>query len=186
MITNEIKKFLKEFGAWKISGIENAISDSWLESVPLMVWEDLKSKIFLTNYSTFQIASSQSFTFPDNLVSFVLDKIFEKDCDDENIVTVIASRLLKCPIDLRKIMAKNIYITGGCAMMPKLSIRLMNELKTHCKEKLAHLFLENGESSFAPSLASWTGASVYSSLKGVSLLNKITAKDLESTLSTEE
>jgi hypothetical protein len=182
MITNEIKKFLIKFGTWKITGIEKEISESWLESVPLMVWEDLKSKIFESKYSTFQIASSQSFTFPDNLLNFILDKIFEKDSDDENIVTVIANILKKCPIDLRKIMANNIFIIGGCAMMPMFSSKLINELKIYCEtnQNLAHLTLKKGKSTFTPMMASWTGASIYSSLQGVTLLTKITADNVDS------
>jgi hypothetical protein len=177
MITNVIMNFLIEFGTWKISGIEKDISHSWLESVPLLVWEDLKSKIFQSNYSTFQIAPSQSFSFPNNLATFVLDKLFEKDSDDENIVSVVLNILKKCPIDLRKIMANNIFIIGGCALMPQLSNRLINQLKIDCKNngKLSHLSLEKGKSSFEPSMASWTGASIYSSLQGVDLLTKMTA-----------
>ena len=180
MITSEIKKFLLKYGTWKISGIENTISETWLESVPLMVWESLKSQVFESNYSTFQISSCQSFTFPENLVDFVLEKIFEKDSDNENIVTVIGNVLCKCPVDLRKIMAKNIFLTGGCGNIQKLSERLMSELVNYCKEctKLQHLSLEFGNTSFSPMMASWTGASVYSSLKGVSLMKKITLNDL--------
>ena len=141
-----------------------------------MIWENLKSQIFSNNSSTFQIGSSQSLIFPDNIVSNLLDKLFEKDSDDENIISVISNVVKKCPVDLRKEITGKIYISGGCAVIKSLVSRLKQELVSHFTQnpKLQYLNLVFGKSSFSPLVASWTGASVYSSLKGVGLTSKIT------------
>ena len=146
-----------------------------------MIWENLKSQIFSSNSSTFQIGSCQSFVTPENIKSIILDKLFERDSDDENLVSVITSVIKKCPLDLRKEVTGQICIVGGCAVIEPLVSRLEHELTMAftLDQKLQNLKLVFRNSSFSPLVASWTGASVYSSLNGVGLTSKITLQEFE-------
>ncbi|MCO5549516.1 hypothetical protein L7F22_002988 [Adiantum nelumboides] len=58
-----------------------------------------------------------------------IEVLFEQGDDDElSLTEMILDALLKLPIDTRQVMANNIYLTGGTAMIPGLAHRLRLEL----------------------------------------------------------
>ncbi|PWN35209.1 actin-like ATPase domain-containing protein [Meira miltonrushii] len=58
-----------------------------------------------------------------------IDVLFEQGDDDElSLTEMVLDALLKLPIDTRQVMANNIYLTGGTAMIPGLAHRLRLEL----------------------------------------------------------
>jgi actin-related protein 10 len=70
-----------------------------------------------------------SIVIPGWIRAYAIEVLFEQgDNDSPSLTEVILDCLLRLPVDLRFIMARNIYLTGGTAMIAGLAHRLRLEL----------------------------------------------------------
>ncbi|XP_014667142.1 PREDICTED: actin-related protein 10-like, partial [Priapulus caudatus] len=54
--------------------------------------------------------------------------LFDYDLEQQSLPSVILDCILKCPIDMRKVLSENIVVTGGTATLPGFTHRLQGEL----------------------------------------------------------
>lgn len=69
-------------------------------------------------------------TVPGRLREWAPEVLFEQNADEQSLATLILDALLKCPIDTRKVLAENIIIMGGTAMLPGFKHSLLEEVKS--------------------------------------------------------
>lgn len=94
------------------------------------------------------------------------ERLFPEDEDRMGLPYIILESILKCPLDMRKALAENLFLIGGTAMATGLKDRLKHELlalsetayykdRLHIKEFKFH----NGISQ--PNYTGWLGGSIY-------------------------
>lgn len=69
-------------------------------------------------------------TIPGVLRELGPELLFEEDGDGQTVATIILESILRCAIDIRRILIENIVIMGGTAQMPGFKHRLLNEVKS--------------------------------------------------------
>nr|XP_039251863.1 actin-related protein 10-like [Styela clava] len=95
--------------------------------------------------------------------------LFEQDNDRLSVATIVLDSILKCPLDSRKELAKNLIVSGGTSMLPGFLHRLLSELRDLVAEEDRYQQLSECEfrvhkTPVHPNLVSWLGASVYACL----------------------
>ncbi|KRZ72897.1 Actin-related protein 10 [Trichinella papuae] len=170
------------------------------------ILEDIKAKIcFVTNmerghmYDRAENEQDAEKPTPPPNVEYVLDEdkiliidgcirelaaeiIFLYDEDGNSIPQLIIESILRCPIDIRKVVAERILVIGGGCMMPGFMARLKEELLDNLNrsdrfaEKTAIRKVKFFKSPAAENYMAWLGGSVIGSLdivpyRSVSLLN---------------
>lgn len=60
--------------------------------------------------------------------------LFEQDNEETSVATLLLDSLLKCPIDTRQALARNVLVIGGTAMLPGFYHRLQLELENLLKK----------------------------------------------------
>ncbi|KAL1228956.1 Actin-related protein 10 [Trichinella pseudospiralis] len=170
------------------------------------ILEDIKAKIcFVTNmerghmYDKAENEQDAEKPTPPPNVEYVLDEdkiliidgcirelaaeiIFLYDEDGNSIPQLIIESILRCPIDIRKVVAERILVIGGGCMMPGFMARLKEELLDNLNrsdrfaEKTAIRKVKFFKSPAAENYMAWLGGSVIGSLdivpyRSVSLLN---------------
>lgn len=87
----------------------------------------------------------------------------------------------KCPIDIRKELCQNMYLTGGLAMIPNLKTRLLDHLERAFKSDPSLSPLSQSLnfliSSFKPNVTAWMGGSIFGHLKGIKATREILQSD---------
>ena len=73
---------------------------------------------------------------------------------------LVHESIMKCDVDIRQIMYKNIVLSGGSTMFPKIEIRLYEELKQLAPDSMAVKVLAPPERKYT----AWIGGSILSSL----------------------
>jgi actin-related protein 2 len=63
------------------------------------------------------------------------------DCEDDGIADMIFKSIANCPLDMKKDLAANIWLSGGTTMIPGLSSRIEHDIK----ELYVKLFKGNRE-----------------------------------------
>lgn len=114
----------------------------------------------------YPINSHNSINIPGCLRETVFEVLFPDDNDCQSLPHIILDAILKCPIDMRRELAENIFIIGGTSMVIGLLPRLKRELlgllaSNYYKDKL---FLETIKFHTAPAkgnFTSWLGGSIY-------------------------
>lgn len=92
--------------------------------------------------------------------------LFPDDNDCQSLPHIILDSILKCPIDMRRPLAENLFLIGGTSMVMGLLARLKRELlvmlsSNYYKDKL---FIETVKFHTAPAkenFTSWLGGSIY-------------------------
>ncbi|KRY22810.1 Actin-related protein 10 [Trichinella patagoniensis] len=170
------------------------------------ILEDIKAKIcFVTNmerghmYDRAENEQNAEKPTPPPNVEYVLDEdkvliingcirelaaeiIFLYDEDGNSIPQLIIESILRCPIDIRKVVAERILVIGGGCMIPGFMARLKEELLDNLSrsdrfaEKTAIRKVKFFKSPAAENYMAWLGGSVIGSLdilpyRSVSLLN---------------
>ncbi|KAL1228552.1 Actin-related protein [Trichinella spiralis] len=170
------------------------------------ILEDIKAKIcFVTNmerghmYDRAENEQNAEKPTPPPNVEYVLDEdkvliidgcirelaaeiIFLYDEDGNSIPQLIIESILRCPIDVRKVVAERILVIGGGCMIPGFMARLKEELLDNLNrsdrfaEKTAIRKVKFFKSPAAENYMAWLGGSVIGSLdilpyRSVSLLN---------------
>ncbi|KRX19363.1 Actin-related protein 10 [Trichinella nelsoni] len=170
------------------------------------ILEDIKAKIcFVTNmerghmYDRAENEQNAEKPTPPPNVEYVLDEdkvliingcirelaaeiIFLYDEDGNSIPQLIIESILRCPIDIRKVVAERILVIGGGCMIPGFMARLKEELLDNLNrsdrfaEKTAIRKVKFFKSPAAENYMAWLGGSVIGSLdilpyRSVSLLN---------------
>ncbi|KRX44831.1 Actin-related protein 10 [Trichinella britovi] len=170
------------------------------------ILEDIKAKIcFVTNmerghmYERAENEQNAEKPTPPPNVEYVLDEdkvliingcirelaaeiIFLYDEDGNSIPQLIIESILRCPIDIRKVVAERILVIGGGCMIPGFMARLKEELLDNLSrsdrfaEKTAIRKVKFFKSPAAENYMAWLGGSVIGSLdilpyRSVSLLN---------------
>ncbi|KRZ85923.1 Actin-related protein 10 [Trichinella sp. T8] len=170
------------------------------------ILEDIKAKIcFVTNmerghmYERAENEQNAEKPTPPPNVEYVLDEdkvliingcirelaaeiIFLYDEDGNSIPQLIIESILRCPIDIRKVVAERILVIGGGCMIPGFMARLKEELLDNLSrsdrfaEKTAIRKVKFFKSPAAENYMAWLGGSVIGSLdilpyRSVSILN---------------
>ncbi|KRX64332.1 Actin-related protein 10 [Trichinella sp. T9] len=170
------------------------------------ILEDIKAKIcFVTNmerghmYERAENEQNAEKPTPPPNVEYVLDEdkvliingcirelaaeiIFLYDEDGNSIPQLIIESILRCPIDIRKVVAERILVIGGGCMIPGFMARLKEELLDNLSrsdrfaEKTAIRKVKFFKPPAAENYMAWLGGSVIGSLdilpyRSVSLLN---------------
>lgn len=58
------------------------------------------------------------------------------ECEDDGIPDMIYKAITGCPLDIRKDLAANVWLSGGTTMIPGLSSRIEHDLKEAYVNKL--------------------------------------------------
>lgn len=170
-VHNEIKKKL----------IEQGISEDLLTDD---VIEDIKVRTcFVTSYERAQlyrngetpepcpdvdyiIKGKEVIKIPGELRETAFEVLFPEDNDRMGLPYIILDSIYKCPMDMRKQLAENLFFIGGTTMIMGLMARMKSELlalleSDFYKEKL---FLKTVKFHKAPAKSNftgWLGGSIY-------------------------
>ncbi|XP_065087663.1 actin-related protein 10 [Ochlerotatus camptorhynchus] len=92
--------------------------------------------------------------------------LFPEDNDHLNLANIVLNSILKCPKDMRKVLAENIVLVGGSSMVLGLAARLKAELLAllQSEQYRDKLFLKTFKFHKPPSKANftaWLGGSIY-------------------------
>uniref|UniRef100_A0A0K8TTD1 Putative actin 3 isoform n=1 Tax=Tabanus bromius TaxID=304241 RepID=A0A0K8TTD1_TABBR len=106
-------------------------------------------------------------TIPGELRETALEVLFPEDNDNSGLAYLILDSILKCPLDMRRTLAENIFLIGGTAMIPGITARLKAELTALLESDLYKnkLFIKSIKFHKAPAkenFTAWLGGSIYS------------------------
>lgn len=92
--------------------------------------------------------------------------LWERDNDNLSIPTMILDAIVKCPIDIRRVLAENILLIGGTAMAKGFASRLKAELLSLLKsdlyaEKLKIKTFKFHSAPSKPNYTAWLGGAIY-------------------------
>lgn len=105
-LTKELKLLLKENALLLKEGQESALTEEWLESVPLKTWENLKAQLLIVRVVnnqdqetegmiSYSMQDQTSLLIPHHLRTEVCESLFRLDADDASIVTLICNVIKK-------------------------------------------------------------------------------------------
>lgn len=105
---------------------------------------------------------------PGLLREIAFEVLFPQDNDHLGLPFIILDSILKCPVDTRKELAKNIVLIGGTASAPGLAARLKSELlklieSDYYKDRLFINEVMFHTAPAKPNFTAWLGGSIYSS-----------------------
>lgn len=114
----------------------------------------------------YPIKGDEIIQIPGTLRETAFERLFPEDEDRSGLPYIILESILKCPLDMRKVLAENIFLIGGTAMALGLKDRLKHELlaliespyyadRLHVKEFKFHSGISQ------PNYTGWLGGSIY-------------------------
>ncbi|XP_055625940.1 actin-related protein 10 [Toxorhynchites rutilus septentrionalis] len=114
----------------------------------------------------YPIKGDEVIKIPGILRETAFEVLFPDDNDRLNLANIILNSILKCPKDMRKVLAENIVLIGGSAMVLGLAARLKNELFATLESDLYKdkLFVKSFKFHKPPTKANftaWLGGSIY-------------------------
>ncbi|XP_072031125.1 actin-related protein 10-like [Amphiura filiformis] len=194
-IHNNLEAQILEHGTVKGVGDEEKPVRSVLGTIPEETLEDIKVRTcFVTNIErATQIQQSRlagdesKWPTPPPAVEYPIDggrilcingkiretaceALFEQDNEEKSVATLILDSILKCPIDMRKLMAENIVVMGGTSMLQGFQHRLLAELKMlleqpRYKEELSLTIFQIHQSPSQPNFTAWLGGAIFGALE---------------------
>ncbi|XP_055374516.1 actin-related protein 10 isoform X2 [Condylostylus longicornis] len=116
---------------------------------------------------------------PGKLRETVMEIFFAEDNDNSSLPHQILDAILKCNMDMRKILAENIFLIGGTSMIMGLMARLKSELlylkdSNIYKDKLYIKTMKFHKAPAKSNFTAWLGGSIYGGTESV--LNKYLCK----------
>lgn len=116
--------------------------------------------------SNFYIRGNKTLTIPGALRESVCEVLFEMYGEEHTIPTLIIDALLRCSIDVRKLLGENIVIIGGTSLIPGFKHRLMTELKklVTSEKYSSRIYFDTFKFHQLPckeNYAAWLGASIF-------------------------
>lgn len=138
-------------------------------------------------HADYPIKGDDIIQIPGALRETAFERLFPVDEDRTGLPYIILESILKCPLDIRKILAENIFLIGGTAMAQGLKDRLKHELlallempyyneRLHTKEFKFHTGISQ------PNYTGWLGGSIYGATDMVNsgaLTREIYLKDMK-------
>lgn len=108
----------------------------------------------------------KTFEIPGFVREKAYEVLWERDNDNLSIPTMILDAIIKCPVDMRRVLAENILLVGGTTMAIGFASRLKSELLYLVNSKLYSEKLKVRKFKFhtAPSYAnytSWLGGAIF-------------------------
>ncbi|CAH1790732.1 unnamed protein product [Owenia fusiformis] len=96
--------------------------------------------------------------------------LFERDNDEKSIATLILDAILECPIDIRRVLAENIVVVGGTAMLPGFQHRLLAEVhelveQQRYRDKLAIRSFKLHKPPSKANFTVWLGGAIFGALE---------------------
>lgn len=148
------------------------------------VIEDIKARLcFVTNLARsrkyrekappvpcpdvdYPIKGEEIIKIPGVLRETAFEVLFPEDEDHLGLPYIILDSILKCPIDMRRELAENIFIIGGSSMIMGLEDRIEHELQTIVKSDVYKDRLPINKFQFhtgisQPNFTGWLGGSIY-------------------------
>ncbi|KAJ3417476.1 Actin- protein 10 [Chytridiales sp. JEL 0842] len=93
--------------------------------------------------------------------------LLEGDEDGNSVPSIVLDCLLKCPVDIRTVLAQNVMIVGGTSMLPGFQTRLLDDMihLLQDNKKYAKIGQLGGKfkfikTVFAPNCAAWIGGAL--------------------------
>ncbi|EGI70689.1 Actin-related protein 10 [Acromyrmex echinatior] len=104
---------------------------------------------------------------PGEIREKAFEVLWERDNDNLSLSTMILDAIVKCPLDTRRILAKNIILVGGTTMTKGFASRLKSELLALIESDLykTKLKVESFKFHTAPSkpnYTAWLGGAIFS------------------------
>uniref|UniRef100_A0A3P8UR70 Actin related protein 10 n=1 Tax=Cynoglossus semilaevis TaxID=244447 RepID=A0A3P8UR70_CYNSE len=102
----------------------------------------------------------------------VMEILFEQDNEEKSVASLMLDALVKCPIDTRKVLAENLVVIGGTAMMPGFLHRLLAEIRLLVeKPKYSNVLASKNFCIHAPpakpNCTAWLGGAIFGALQDV-------------------
>jgi actin-related protein len=146
-----------------------------LQDISLKEWENIKAQLLTFNkektetWIDIQIGK-QTFCAPCSIGHSVAMSLFSFNEDGNTLFSCISQLIQKAPIDLRRMLIENMYITGGLVEIPGWKDSFLQHLDVTFQKtvNLKQLKVKLIDSCFSPFTTAWTGASLFCQLKGVS------------------
>lgn len=114
----------------------------------------------------YPIKGEEIIKIPGLLRETAFEVLFPEDNDHLGLPYIILDSILKCPIDMRRELAENIFIIGGSSIMIGLADRLKHELLTIVKtdtykDKIPIKVFKFHSGISQPNFTGWLGGSIY-------------------------
>uniref|UniRef100_A0A3P9PM29 Actin related protein 10 n=1 Tax=Poecilia reticulata TaxID=8081 RepID=A0A3P9PM29_POERE len=102
----------------------------------------------------------------------VMEILFEQDNEEKSVATLILDALVKCPIDMRKVLSENLVVIGGTAMLPGFLHRLLAEIrllveKPKYSDVLASKNFRIHSPPAKPNCTAWLGGAIFGALQDI-------------------
>lgn len=170
-IHNEIKRQLIDIGIEANILTETVLEDIKVRTCFVTTFERSKQIKEGNNLSNvpdidYPIDGKVVIKIPGKLRETALEVLFPEDNDYSGLPYQILESILKCPIDMRKILCENIFLIGGTAMIMGLMSRLKSELLNLLDSNIYNnkIFLKSIKFHRAPAksnFTAWLGGSIY-------------------------
>ncbi|KAL4613143.1 actin-related protein 10 [Arapaima gigas] len=102
----------------------------------------------------------------------VVEILFEQDNEEKSVATLVLDTLVKCPIDTRKVLAENLVVIGGTAMLPGFLHRLLAEIrvlaeKPRYKQILSSRTFRVHSPPAKSNCTAWLGGAIFGALQDI-------------------
>ncbi|KPP60284.1 actin-related protein 10-like [Scleropages formosus] len=102
----------------------------------------------------------------------VMEMLFEQDNEEKSVATLVLDALVKCPIDTRKVLAENLVVIGGTAMLPGFLHRLLAEIrllaeKPRYQQVLSSRTFRVHSPPAKPNCTAWLGGAIFGALQDI-------------------
>ncbi|XP_011863461.1 PREDICTED: actin-related protein 10-like [Vollenhovia emeryi] len=103
---------------------------------------------------------------PGEIREKAFEVLWERDNDNLSLPTMILDAIVKCPLDMRRVLAENIILVGGTSMTKGFASRLRSELLALVKSDLYKTALKVESFKFhtapsKPNYTAWLGGAIF-------------------------
>ncbi|KAL0276631.1 UNVERIFIED_CONTAM: hypothetical protein PYX00_004164 [Menopon gallinae] len=122
----------------------------------------------------YNVSGSEMLRVSGKIRETACEVLFQLDNDEISLTLMLLNALTKCPIDMRRALAGNIFLIGGTSSLPGMKSRLLNELRHYVKTPKYQnkLFIDSFKMHSAPSkenYTAWLGGSIVGSTEVVNM-----------------
>ncbi|XP_071797881.1 actin-related protein 10-like [Asterias amurensis] len=194
-IHSNLQSRLLEDGVVKGKGDGDRSLSSAMGSIPEETLEDIKVRTcFVTNMDRIKLIQQsilqadpskrpaappaveypldggQILTLSGDIRETACEVLFNQDNEETSIATLILDSILKCPIDMRSVLASNLVTIGGTSILQGFNHRLLAEVhqllkKPKYREDLAVTMFKIHEPPSQANYTAWLGGAIFGALE---------------------